>query len=164
MITSHEMLAFMPPELAAAILEFTFAEEKPLYRATLAAVAEARKVRPVFMERQPRVDRHKAMLATLQRPNLEAAASNLIRGWLLKKQTAVLTDFLNSLGIAHTDGVVEQLPDQVEEDKLKVAVETLLAKHPKEVVMVYLNAFNTMNETSWKGLQSILDSDPRLQF
>jgi hypothetical protein len=130
----------------------------------LAAVAESRRVRPVFLERQPRVERHKLMLHTLTKPALEAATSNLLRGWLLKKQTAMLGDFLNSLGIPHKEGVVEQLPDKMEDEKLKAALDTLLAKYPKEAVAVYLHAFNSMNETNWPNLNSLLDTDPRLQF
>jgi hypothetical protein len=164
MMTSYELMGFMPPELAAGILEFAYAEDKPLYRATLAAVAEARRLRPVFLERQPRVERHKMMLTMLQRPAMDAVAGNLIRDWLLKKQKPMLADFLSSLGIAHTDGVVEELPEKVEDDKLKAAVDGLLAKYPKEVVTVYLNAFNTMNETNWENLKEILAKDPRLQF
>jgi hypothetical protein len=164
MMTSHELLGFMPQQLALEILEFAFATDKPVYRATLAAVADARKVRPIFMERQPRAERHQAMAAMLTRPALETAAGSLLRLWLLKKHTSMLADFLNSLGIAHTDGIVENLPDKVEDEKLKAAVEGLLAKYPNDVVTVYLNAFNTMNETAWENLKTLLESDTRLQF
>jgi len=54
MLTSHELLGFMSPGLAQEILTFAYEADKPLYRATLGAVAEARKLRPVFLERQPR--------------------------------------------------------------------------------------------------------------
>jgi hypothetical protein len=154
----------MPAPLALEIIEYAFASDKPTYRAALAAVAGARKVRPVFMERQPRVERHQTMLATLTRPALETAAGTLIRHWLVKKHTAMLKDFLDHLGIKHEEGVVESLPEKMEDDKLKAAVEMLLSKYPKEAVTVYLNAFNTMNETSWSNLKGILEGDSRLQF
>lgn len=163
-MTSNELIAFMPPELAQEIIEHAYAADKPVYRATLAAVAEARRVRPVFLERQPRVQRHKLMLEVLTQPYMEAVAGNLIRAWLLKKQTPMLADFLNHLGIPHKDGVVDDLPDKVEEDRLKAAVDSLLEKHRREAVIVYLHAFNTMNETSWDNLSTMLDKDPRLQL
>jgi hypothetical protein len=74
----------------------------------------------------------------------------------------MLVDFLNSLGIEHEDGVVETLPESMDSEKLKVAVEALLAKYPHEVVGVYLNAFNDMNEANWSNLKEMLESDPRL--
>jgi hypothetical protein len=164
MLTSHELLGFMSPPLASEILTFVFESEKPVYRATLKAVAEARHLRPVFLERQPRAQRHVIMLATLARPSLDLAAGTLIRAWLLKKHKAMLVDFLNALGIQNEDGVVENLPAGVEDAKLKSAIEMLLAKYPPEVVAVYLNAFNGMNEANWANLKSLLESEPRLEL
>ena len=164
MLTSHELLGFMSPSLALEILTCVHESDKPAYRATLSAVAEARKVRPVFLERQPRAQRHAAMLATLTRPALEMVAGNLIRTWLLKKYTPMLADFLNALGIPHNEGVVEDLPKTMDDAKVRAGVDALLAKYPPEAVSVYLHAFNGMNETEWPGLKIMLDSDPRLQL
>jgi hypothetical protein len=65
MLTSHELFGFMSPNLADEIITFTFESDKPVYRATLNAVAQARHLRPVFLERQPKTQRHAAMIATL---------------------------------------------------------------------------------------------------
>ncbi len=164
MLTSHELLGFMSPNLALEILTYAYESDKPLYRATLSAVAEARKVRSVFLERQPRAQRHTAMLGTLARPALEAVTANLIRTWLLKKNNAMLVDFLNALGIAHKEGVVEQLPPSMDDAKLRAAVDVLLAKYPPETVAVYLQAFNDMNEVEWSNLKTMLEGDKRLQL
>jgi hypothetical protein len=135
-----------------------------LYKATLGAVALARKVRPVFLERQPRAQQHTAMLATLSKPSLETATANLIRTWLLKKHNGLLMDFLDALGIAHKEGVVEELPATMEDAKLSAAIDKVLAKYPPEVVAVYLNAFSEMNEVEWLNLKSLLEADKRLQL
>jgi hypothetical protein len=164
MLTSHELLGFMSPSLAQEILNYAYESDKALYRTTLAAVADSRKLRPVFMERQPRPQRHAAMIATLTRPSLELITGNLIRSWLLKKYNGMLVDFLNSLGIAHKEGVVEELPPTIDDDKLKVAIAELLNKYPSEVVAVYLNAFNEMNEVEWTNLKAMLEQDSRLQL
>jgi hypothetical protein len=164
MLTSHELIGFMSPALAADILAFAYESDKPLYRTTLQAVAEARKVRPIFLERQPRAQRHTAMLATLTRPSLELITANLIRTWLLKKYKGMLVDFLNALGVTHNEGVVDDLPATMDDAKLKVGVDALLAKYPPEAVAVYLNAFNDMNEVNWPNLKTMLESDKRLQL
>jgi hypothetical protein len=164
MLKSHELIGFMSPALATDILTYAFESDKPLYRTVLAGVAEARHVRPVFLERQPRVRRHTAMLATLARPSLEIVTANLIRAWLLKKYKGLLVDFLDALGITHKDGVVEDLPDAMDDAKLRSAVDTVLGKYPPEVVSVYLNAFNEMNEVEWPNLKTMLESDSRLQL
>lgn len=164
MLTSHELLGFMSQTLALEILTYTHETDKPLYRATMAAVAEARKLRPVFLERQPRAERHASMLATLSRPSLEAVTANLLRAWLLKKYNGMLVDFLNALGIEHKEGVVEDLPETMTEEKLRGAVDVLLGKYPQEVVAVYLNAFTEMNEVDWPALKTMLETDKRVQL
>lgn len=164
MLTSHELLGFMSPNLANDILNFAFESDKPTYKATLANVAQALKVRPVYLERQPRAQRHVSMIQILSKPGLDAVASGLIRAWLVQKHKAMLVDFLNALGIQNKDGVVDDLPQQVDDAKLKSAVELLLSKYPAEVVAVYLNAFNDMNEANWANLKTMLESDSRLQL
>lgn len=164
MLTSHELFGFMPPALAADILEHAHTNDRDLYRATVTAVANARKVRTVFLDKQPRPARHAGMISYLSRPGLELAAGTLLRGWLLKAHKSLLADFLDGLGIAHKDGVVDDLPDSVDDAKLKSTLDTLLAKHPADVVKVYLHSFNHMNESQWKNLEGLLKDDPRLQF
>ncbi len=164
MLTSHELIGFMSQPLALEILQYAYESDKPLYRTTLAAVAEARKLRPVFLERKPRPERHAAMLASLSRPALEMVTANLLRTWLLKKYNGMLVTFLDALGIAHKEGVVEELPKTVEDSKLNPAIDALLAKYPAEVVAVYLNAFTEMNEVEWPNLNTALETDKRIQL
>jgi hypothetical protein len=159
---SHQLFAVIPPALANEILEYNFANEKKLYHAALEAVGQLRKVRAVFLERQPRTERHATMTSALTRPALELAADTLLRTWLLKKHTALLTDFLDALKIAHEKGAVENLPPSVEDGALQAAVDGLLAKHPPEIVVLYLHAFNDMNEMRWPNLDTMLQNDPRL--
>ena len=154
----------MSPALATDILQFTFDSDKPAYKATLSAVAQAKHVRPVFLERQPREARHLAMLTALTKPHLDAAAAALLRAWLVKKHKAMLADFLNALDIPNEDGVVEDLPSAPDDARLKAAVEVLLGKYVHEVVAVYLNAFNDMNTANWPNLKTMLESDARLQL
>ena len=164
MLTAHEIFGFMSPALALEIVDYLHADQKDIYRATIHAVAEAKKVRPVFLERKTRAERHQEMAATLAKPRLDFVALNVLQTWLLKKQSAMLADFLNALGIAHQNGTVDNLPETMADDKLKPAVEGLLAKYPREHVAVYLRAFNDLNEAKWPTLTEMLDQDARLQL
>lgn len=104
------------------------------------------------------------MVQILSKPGMDAAAGTLLRAWLLSKHKQMLIDFLDALGIKNEAGVVDDLPETVDETKLKLAIETLLSNHPHEAVAVYLNAFNEMNQANWANLKQILESDSRLQF
>lgn len=163
-MTCHELFAAIPASLAAEVLEFNHENDKKLYRAALDAVAQSRKVRVVFLERQPRGTRHALLSASLGRPALRHAADSLLRNWLLKKHSALLADFLNALAIKHENGVVEELPKTVDETALRNAVDAVLAKHPSGAVTVYLHAFNAMNGEYWDHLDMLLQSDPRLRL
>lgn len=154
----------MSPALANEILNFAFESDKTTYKATLNGVAQVMHVRPVFLQQQPRAKRHESMVKVLSRPGMDLVSGGLLRAWLLQQHKAMLVDFLNALDIKNQDGVVDDLPATIDDAKLKAAVETLLGKHPHEVVAVYLNAFNEMNQANWANLKTILESEPRLQF
>lgn len=164
MLKCHELMGFVSPDLARGIVEQTFSADKPVYRAVLAAVAEANRVRPVFLERKPRVQRHADMISALSRPRMEDAAASLLRGWLLKSENAMICDFLDALAIPHEKGVVEDFPATVEDEKLRAAVDLLLARHAAEKVILYLNTVQATGGVNWANLEDLLQKDARLQL
>lgn len=164
MLTFHELIGFMSPKMANQILEDTQAKNREVYRALVASMAEAQKMRPVFIGRQPKERRHKNFVQILSRIGAEEHAGNLIRGWLFKEHKDVLTDFLGKLGIEHEEGMVDELPESIDDAKLNEAVDLLLEKHDQELVTVYLTAFNASNENRWDNLDTLLADDERLQF
>ncbi len=164
MLNSHELFEFMSPETANQIMEDTFSDDKDMYKATVATIAQSRKLRPIFVQRQPRPQRNKLILESLARPGMSQAADNLLRNWLLKSQTEMLKNFLDAMGIEHEDGVVEDLPEDVTDEAVAKGIDTILEKYDKETVLVYLHAFNSMNECTWKNLDSMLQDEERLQF
>jgi hypothetical protein len=163
-MTASQMFKEMSPALAQRVLDELATADKDVYRVAVAAVAQAKKVRPVFLERQSRPDRHRSMATGLARTDLNMIAGNVISGWLVKTQSALLTDFLDALKIKNEKGVVEDLPATVGDTELNQAVELLLGKHPAEAVALYLHAFYAMNEAQWPNLQKILSEDTRLML
>jgi len=164
MLAAHEIFAFMSPPLALEIIEQTHDHDRDIYRNLVNAVAEFRHVRPLFLERKPRVERHQALVESLTRTKLELHAIALLQSWLLKSQSAMLAEFLNALDIQHENGAVDNLPESANDAKLNAAIEGLLARYPREKVAVYLRAFNDLSQANWKHLTELLDTDPRLQL
>ena len=164
MLTFHELIGFMSPKMANQILEDTQANNREVYRALVASMAEAQKMRPVFIGRQPKERRHKNFVQMLSRTGAEEHAGNLIRGWLFKEHNDVLTDFLGKLSIEHEEGMVDELPDSIEDASLNEAVDLLIEKYDQELVAVYLTAFNASNDKRWENLDALLANDDRLQF
>lgn len=164
MMTLNEIIGFISPELANEILDDVFTADKPLYKAISAEVAAGLKVRPVFFEQKARKERNRIILDMLTRPRMQNTAATLLRGWLVKTETPMLSDFLDTLGIQHKNGVVEDFPKDVDTAKLNEAVDKLLEKYPQEKVLVYLNSFSAMNDAPWESLTKRLKEDQRLQL
>ena len=164
MLSFHELIGFMSPKMANRILEDTQANNREVYRALVASMAQAQKMRPVFIGRQPKERRHKSFVQMLSRAGSEEHAGNLIRGWLFKEHKDLLTGFLGKLGIEHEEGMVNDLPESISDDALNAAVNLLIEKYDRELVAVYLTAFNASNENRWGNLDALLAEDERLQF
>ena len=164
MLSSYELIGFITPELAHRILADTAEDNRELYEATLGAVARLRGMRPQFLKKQPKPIRHKTMVQAMSKPAFDEAAGSLLRGWLLKHQISLLTQFLDALDIKHEEGIVEELPKTIADDMLSAALDNLLANHDRDVIVLYLHAFHTMNDAGWPNLEATLENDDRLQL
>ena len=147
------------------MLSDIFENEKPLYKNLIENLAKQRKLRPVFVERKPRVERFAWIKDALGRKQNESVAANLLQIWLVQRHSPMLCDFLDSLGIKHDDnGTVDQMPPQPEKAALEAAVIALLEKYEPPIVAVYLHAFQALDETGWPLLNEIIAAEPRLHL
>lgn len=155
----------MPPGLAGEIFSHLHATARPTYGLAVQALAAQRRLRPVFIERKPRPERHAWLQAALGRPASEPVAANLLQTWLTSAQSPMLCDFLDALGIAHDGkGNIDSLPPCPGEETLRAAVDGLLARYPTETVVVYLHCFLAMDPDAWSPLAALLRDDPRLRL
>jgi len=165
MLQPHEIFAHMPPETASQIFGFLHEKERPLYRATIDSLAKQRKLRPIFVERKPRNERHAWMQDTLGRKSSGGVAAHLLQIWLVGAHAQVLCDFLDGLGIAHDEnGTIEALPSAPAKEDLTRVIDSLMAKHDPCVVAVYLHAFQALDDKGWATLEELLGTDDRLRL
>lgn len=162
----NEIYSRMTPEIASLLLSYLFENEKPLYRATVDSLAKQRNLRPIFIDRKPRVERFAWLQAALARNTNSSVAAHLLQIWLVGAQSQLLCDFLDALGIAHeSNGTVDDLPPAPQKEQLAAAIECLLAKHNPGVVAVYLHAFQALDDKGgWASLDELLETDPRLHL
>jgi hypothetical protein len=165
MLTPNEILAHMPAETGQQLFSFLLEKDKPLYKATIDSLAQQRKLRPVFLERKPRVERHTWMKDALSRKQNEGVAAHLLQIWLIGAHKQLLCDFLDLLGIKHDEnGTIEELPPAPPKETLAGAVGTLLEKHDPTVVAVYMHAFQALDNDGWSTLEELLHEDARLRL
>ena len=147
----------------SAAFVFLLEHEKPVYKAMIQNIAARRKLRPIFIERKPKRERCLWLQQALSQKSFDDLAIQLFQIWLLGAHREMICDFLDLLGIKHDGkGVVDDLPPEPTREALTEALTKLLEKHAREIVAVYLHAFQAMDETGWSTLDEILSSDPRV--
>jgi hypothetical protein len=73
----------------------------------------------------------------------------------------MLTTFLDSAGIEHDGkGQVDELPDDIAEDKAEAGVKALLAAFPAKQVALYLHMFQIQRPEGWAGLTKVMEAHP----
>ena len=161
----YEVFGKLSPELANEIFAYLLEFEKPVYKAMVQNIASRRKLRPVFIERKPRRERHLWLQQALSLKSADDLTIQLLQIWLLGAQREMICEFLDSLGIEHDGkGVVDNLPAAPSRDRLNETISKLLEKRSPEVVALYLHAFQAMDETGWSILDEALATDPRISL
>lgn len=118
-------------------------------------IAQQKKFRPktVIGLDLDRKARHLATLGSL--PDSTAARALVI--YHLSDQRPMMTAFLDALGIAHENGLIQE--DDVKPDSAKIpaAVEQLRSQFPKEDVELYLNTLLCQDPETWGALGEIVN-------
>ena len=145
------------------ILDWMRNQERAIYRAAVRELSALKKLRPEYMQRKPLPEQFawiKKMLSW--KPSCDIG-DHLLQVWLLRKHPAMLIDFLNTLGIEHNgQGIVDVLPETLDDEKLKQAVDQLFEKYEPGVASVYLQMFQMQTDEGWDNLADILANDPRV--
>lgn len=164
-MTPSEIIAGISSERATAMFSHFYENEKPLYKAAIETLAKQRKLRPIFVERKPRTERFTWMRDALSRKANEGVAAQLLQIWLVGTQSKLLCEFLDGLGIKHDDnGTIDDLPPSPPRADLERVIDDLLQRHDRDVVAIYLHAFQALDEHGWSALAEILESDARFQL
>lgn len=158
---AHELFATYSPGEAGEVFTWLHENDKAAYKTTVGMLATRRKLRPVFVERKPRDERHAWMREALSRPSNGDLATEILQAWIMGAQERLVCDFLDALKVPHDGkGMLETLP--AEPADVAPAVEALFAKYPAVAVRTYLNLFCSMDMTEWPGLRALVQTDPRL--
>ena len=120
------------------------------------AVAAAIRFRPSAVRQLP-VDRRVGYLLSAVHPG-DSLAMTLLIALHLHGRSQLLTTFLDDLEIEHDNGAINEgfdlQPPPVE--RLRKAIDALLAAHPAEQVEVYLASLCVMDPDTWGGIGAII--------
>lgn len=160
-----EIFPRLAPNVADTVFGDLFADDKAGYRSVVQTLATRRKLRPQYLERKPRFERHVWMAEDLGRGVNADMAEQVLQSWLVLRHRDMIRAFLDSLSIPHDgEGMLETLPPQPEKDDLQKAVDALFDAYHADAVAIYLHIFNSMDIADWSNLAEILAADSRLVF
>jgi hypothetical protein len=163
-VKPYELYKNVAPSVIEEMFLFFREHERDIYKSTLASLASNRKLRPVFVQKKPVAEQIAWMHKTLQLRTSDMIGEHLLQIFFMKGQQSLLTTFCDTMEIPHNgEGSVEgALPESLDADKLKAAVDALLVDHDPKLITLYLRVFNLQTQDGWETLQSLLDSDERL--
>lgn len=127
-------------------------EEKQLL---VAALAKATNVREISVRRAPPARLISWTAATLSLPDL--IANNLLQEYLLHDHRATIVSYLESLGIPHSDGMIEEVFDlaSLPKERVQDAARTLLASTDRPAAELYLK-YLVVQGGPWSVIEEVL--------
>jgi hypothetical protein len=117
-------------------------------------IAQLKKFRPktVIGLDVERKARHLASIVNLP----EALAARALIAYHLAEQRPMMAAFLDALGLAHEDGLIQEDSVQPDAEKLAPAVAAIREAYPAEDVSLYLNTLICQDPQTWGALAPIL--------
>ena len=156
---SNEVFTHMSPEEAGAFLAEMKEEAPPVARMALTAAANAFKLRPEFLKRQPKARQAEWVRKALARRVAAVAAEEILATYYMDHQNDLLCELLDGFGIEHEEGALaDSNPKAPTKAKLKTAVEKFrkgAGEGPSRELL--LRAFAAQTAVDWPDLEALLD-------
>lgn len=155
----HQIFAAMSPEKCEAVFA-KIAEESPeTFQQTVVAAAAALKFRPKYLLKQPMPKRVASVRRALSRLPSGALAEEVLAVYFLKCRTELLREWLDSIGLAHEDGVLTD--DEIvcpDPDELEKKVTEFRAASDDDDRELLLQTFSAQAAIDWPVLDSLVEA------
>ena len=162
-MTATDIFGRLSAAHAGEVLNWLSDNDRPAYRKCAGLLATRRNLRPVFVERKPKIERNQWIKDALARPANADLALEILQIWTLGCNDQMVCAFLDALEIPHNGkGLIDDLPAEPDGERVAQAVEMLLGKYPSPSVFVYLHLFCGMNPDVWPVLTGLLESHAAL--
>ncbi len=114
-------------------------------------IAQQKKFRPKFVVAldDERKAKHLASLAALP----EGLAARALVLYHLAEQREMMGAFLDALGIAHDNGLIQDEGVKPDPEKIGAAVSQITARFPADAVALYLDTLQCQDPDTWGGLR-----------
>jgi hypothetical protein len=151
----------MPPERRVAAAELFWADEESTEQQieAIAAIAAHMKFRTksVLGLAEDRKAKYLSMLPTIS----DSVAARALVNYHLETQRPMMGAFLDSLGIAHEDGLIsEENVIKPDATQVKAAAAELATKFPPADVALYFSTLVSQDPETWEALAEVPECRP----
>ncbi len=157
---SHEIFAAMSSVQATEFFRALAKEAPGIFNQAVQAACASLKMRPVYLQKQPFEKRAQTVCKVLARLSSNLAADEIFAVYFLECRKALLTEWLDTIGLEHEDGILKtNLPTQPDAAALEKAVATYRAaasdtdRNDRELL---LKAFAAQAAIEWPALDALL--------
>ena len=163
---AYELFQNIKPTIVEDMFQWFRGEDRNLYKTALGSLATNRKLRLAFLQKKPVVEQIAWMHKTLQLKSSDMIGEHLLQVYFMKGQEKMLVTFCDAVGIPHDGkGQVEgDLPETLDADNIKKAVDELIKDNDPALVALYLHVFNIQTPDGWEALGEALKNDDRLKL
>jgi len=165
-VTAFEIYKNIDPALISDMFLWIRENDRQLYKSAVGTLTATRRLRPVFVEKKAIPEQIAWLHKALQVRTSDTVGEHLFQVYFMKGQQEILKNFCDGMGIKHDgEGSVDgSLPENLDDDKLKKTIDTLLEANDPKLITLYLRIFNLQTKGGWDNLKNILESDERLKL
>jgi hypothetical protein len=164
-MNASELLKAVGPEQCLQIVTWTQQEAREAFSTALYQIGAQRKLRPQYFQTKSRAEQAKWLAGYLTWKNFDSVTEQLLQLWLLKAKVPMLTAFLDAADIKHDGkGQVDDLPDELTQDKVDKGIDAMLKDHSPADVAIYLNLFQKQKPGGWPAIAKALESRKELKL
>ena len=155
-LSANRIWRQLPSEIRISASKVFWAETtKEQKQFLFAALAKAKNVREISVRRAPLERLVNWTAATLSLP--DQIANNVLQDYLLHDHLATIVNYLDLLGIPHSDGIIEESFDlaALPKERVQDAARTLLASTDRPAAELYLK-YLVVQGGPWSVIEEVL--------
>ena len=155
---SYQIFAAMPPDRAATFLSGLSENAPQMFKQALLAASASMNARPTYLLKQPFEKQVGAVRRALSRVAANGVAEEILAVYFLECRKELLVEWLDLLGIAHEDGILEaDSPIAPKRAELQQARDAFCGVDDDADRSLLLRAFAAQSAIDWPDLEALLD-------
>jgi hypothetical protein len=164
-MNASELLKAVGPEQTLQIITWVQKDTREAFMTALYQIGAQRKLRPQYFQTKSRPEQAQWLAGYLTWKAFDGVAEQILQLWLLKAKVGMLTAFLDAVEVKHDGkGQVDDLPDDLDKDKVSAGIDAMLKDNSPKEVAIYLNLFQKQKAGGWPAITEALEKRKELKL